>query len=300
MNLVEVQDLKKSFKRHFWSEKKTVLKGINFNIPSGVITGFLGANGAGKTTTMKCLLNLIFQDSGNIIYFGKSEFSSEVKKKIGFLPEHPYFYSYLTGKEFLLFYGELSRTLSKKALIDRTESLLKRVDLYHAKDIALRNYSKGMLQKIGFAQALIHEPDLLILDEPMSGLDPDGRHYLSELIKESAREGHSVFLSSHLLHDTELLCENLVILKDGTVFYEGSTKDILNTLSTQYKISYLEENFQKIIFEKDQLQMQSRLKELVAKNCIIEKVEKDRVTLEEYFVKNVLEKRKNEVHLDHR
>ena len=299
MKLLEINDIKKSFKRHFWSEKKEVLKGISFDISSGVITGFLGANGAGKTTTMKCLLNLIFPDQGEVLYFGQPQLTSEIKKKIGFLPEHPYFYSYLTGQEFLLFYGELSMNIKKKALLSRIQNLLKRVDLYHAKDTALRSYSKGMLQKIGFAQALIHEPELLILDEPMSGLDPDGRHYLSELIKESAKDGHSVFLSSHLLHDTELLCENLVILKEGKVFYEGPTRNILDNISTQFKISYLEGNAQKVVYEPDQIQMQKRIQEISNGQGIIEKIEKDRLTLEEYFVKNVLEKRQNESHMDH-
>ena len=243
-------------------------------------------------------MGLIFPDSGDITYFGKKSLTTEIKKKIGFLPEQPYFYSYLTGVEFLKFYGEISTKLTRRDLLLRIDYLLKKVDLYHAKDKALRQYSKGMLQKIGFAQALIHEPELLILDEPLSGLDPDGRHYLNELIKETAKEGRSVFFSSHLLHDTEKLCENLVILKDGRLFYQGPTRNILDNLNAKYRISFLRGHQQETIFVNNQDEIQSHLKDLLSQDCIIEEVEQDRITLEEYFVKNVLEK-KNEAGLDH-
>ncbi len=299
MNLLEVHKLQKSFKRHFWSERKTVLDGVSFKIPSGKITGFLGANGAGKTTTMKCILGLIFPESGEITYFGQSKLTPALKRKIGFLPERPYFYSYLTGMEFLTFYGQISTKLKRKALADRIETLLKQVDLFHAKDVALRGYSKGMLQKIGFAQALIHEPELLILDEPMSGLDPDGRHYLSELIRETASRGHAVFLSSHLLHDTERLCENLVILKSGRLFYEGLTSDILAKLDAKFHIKYISGNEIEVIKNLSQSEVQGKLKQLLNDGAILEGVDQDRITLEEYFVKNVLGK-SHESSLDNR
>ena len=239
--VLEVIDLKKSYSKGFIPKKEDVLKGVNFSITSGAITGFLGANGAGKTTTMKCILGLAFPDKGEVFYFKDKPISAEVKKQIGFLPERPYFYDYLTGYEFLRFYGELSTKLKSKELHERICSLLKRVDLYFAKDRYLRKYSKGMLQKIGLAQALVHRPKLVILDEPMAGLDPDGRYYLRELILETSKQGASVFFSSHLLHDVELICKNLVILKDGKVLYQGSTDTLVASVVKEVQISYNEE-----------------------------------------------------------
>ena len=239
MSILKVRDLEKSYKKGFIPKSQKVLKGVNFTIEAGKITGFLGGNGAGKTTTMKCLLGLAFPDSGIIEYFGGKPLDSEVKKKIGFLPERPYFYDYLTGEEFLKFYGKVSQSVGNKELLYRIDDLLKRVDLEHARHKQLKDYSKGMLQKIGLAQALIHKPSFVILDEPMAGLDPDGRYYLSELINETAKNGTSIFLSSHLLNDVEKLCENLVILNDGKVAYEGTTRDLIKEMSTKVKIFYL-------------------------------------------------------------
>lgn len=233
MSILKVENLKKSFKKGFIPKTQQVLKGISFKLEPGTITGFLGANGAGKTTTMKCLLGLAFPDSGDIRFFGDQVLGPEVKRRIGFLPERPYFYEYLTGSEFLRFYGQLSGDFTRNDLNSRIEHLLKRVDLWHAKDKKLRAYSKGMLQKIGVAQALIHKPELVILDEPKSGLDPDGRFYLSEIIKETAKEGASIFFSSHLLHDAEQLCQNLVIMKDGMVIYEGGTEALLKKMGNE-------------------------------------------------------------------
>ena len=238
MSVIKVTELRKSFFSDFLRKETEVLKGVSFEIKEGIITGFLGGNGAGKTTTMKCLLDLSFPSSGQIEYFGKSGLSSEVKKRIGFLPEHPYFYDYLTGVEFLEFYGQLSVKMPKTEMHDRIEVLLKRVDLWHAKDRKLRGYSKGMKQKIGLAQALIHDPELVILDEPMSGLDPDGRQAMSEIIQEIAKKGTSVFFSSHLLHDVERLCDDLVILAKGEVVYQGSTHKFLDRVQQGYNLVY--------------------------------------------------------------
>lgn len=236
--VLEVKGLRKTFKKGFIPKSVEVLKGLDFVVESGKITGFLGANGAGKTTTMKCLLGLIYPTSGELKYFEGKELDSSVKERIGFLPERPYFYEYLTGMEFLQFYGGISTKLKKKDLKIRIENLLARVDLTHAKDRQLRAYSKGMLQKIGLAQALIHDPEFVILDEPMSGLDPDGRFYLREIIEDTARRGTAVFFSSHLLNDAENMCHDLVIMKSGSVVYQGSTETLLNQLDLGFEIRY--------------------------------------------------------------
>jgi ABC-2 type transport system ATP-binding protein len=287
MNLLQVSDLKKSYKRGFIPRKNEVLKGVSFAVPAGTITGFLGGNGAGKTTTMRCVLGLDFPDSGNVDFFG-SALNAESKRRLGFLPERPYFYEHLTGVEFLSFYARLTSPWKKSVLTDRISDLLKRVDLLHAKDRPLRNYSKGMLQKIGLAQALIHEPELIILDEPMSGLDPDGRLALSEIILETAQKGPAVFFSSHLLHDMERLCERLVVLKDGICIFEGQTDALLDKSGVALEISYLENGHKKSITAKSQDDLQIQIKQLINQGASILEVRRLRASLEEIFVKMAL------------
>lgn len=287
MNLLQVQDLKKSYKRGFIPRKNEVLKGVSFAVPAGTITGFLGGNGAGKTTTMRCVLGLDFPDSGKVEFFG-STLNAESKRRLGFLPERPYFYEHLTGVEFLSFYARLTSPWKKSVLNDRILELLKRVDLLHAKDRPLRNYSKGMLQKIGLAQALIHEPELIILDEPMSGLDPDGRLALSEIIQETAKKGPAIFFSSHLLHDMERLCERLVVLKDGICIFEGQTDTLLDKSGVALEISYLENGDKKSITAKSQEDLQVQIKQLINQGASILEVRRMRASLEEIFVKMAL------------
>ncbi len=283
MNPLEIKDLRKSYKVGFWGRKQEVLKGVSFKIREGKITGFLGANGAGKTTTIRCLLELAYKDSGQIHFFGQEGFNLKTKKRIGFLPERPYFYEHLTGVEFLTFYNRLSGNLSSKSTAEKINRLLKRVDLLHAKDKALGEYSKGMLQKIGIAQALIHDPELLILDEPMSGLDPDGRYYLSEIIKECAQEGRTVFFSSHLLPDAEKLCEDLVILKNGKVYYEGLAEGFISKMGDASLITYSlgEEKISKKVNSKQELQ--TELDALLKQKANIIEVKRDQ-NLEDAFV----------------
>ena len=288
MSVLAVRHLRKSYKKGFIPRTQTVLHDVNFSLKAGTITGFLGGNGAGKTTTLKCVLGLSFPDSGEISFFDGQPLSSQTKARIGFLPERPYFYDYLTGKEFLRFYGQISTSLSNKDLDLKIDHLLRRVDLLHAKDRRLRAYSKGMLQKIGLAQALIHDPELLILDEPKSGLDPDGRYYLSELIKEIAKSGTSVFFSSHLLNDAETLCENLVILAAGKVVFEGKTEDLLNKMGQVTELIYFSKGQRKIEQIKDSMELQKRIDSVRGERSEIQEIRKHRMSLEEAFVKIAL------------
>ncbi|MCB0385536.1 MAG: ABC transporter ATP-binding protein [Bdellovibrionales bacterium] len=286
--VVRVEGLHKSFKKGFIPRKQEVLRGVDFTVPSGMITGFLGANGAGKTTTMKSLLGLAFPDKGKITFFGGMPISPEVKRRIGFLPEHPYFYNYLTGNEFLKFYGELSTNLKRADLRARIEALLKKVDLWHARDKKLKDYSKGMLQKIGVAQALVHDPEFIILDEPMSGLDPDGRYYLAEIIRETAQSGKAVFFSSHHLLDAERLCANLVILRDGKVIYEGETEKLLLSMGHQAAITYLKGGEKQVQRAPSLDEAQVLIDRLRKEGATIFEVRQERVSLEEAFVKVAL------------
>jgi ABC-2 type transport system ATP-binding protein len=237
MNVLNVEGLFKSYRKGF-KRSPLILNDVSFSIEAGKVTGFLGSNGAGKTTTLKCILDLAVPDKGKIIFFEKGPLTVETKSHLGFLPERPYFYEYLTGQEFLRFYGELSTKLKTVDLKSRINLLLKKVNLAHAGNRQLRTYSKGMLQRIGVAQALIHEPKFIILDEPMAGLDPDGRMEIAKIIEETAKAGSAVFFSSHLIHDAEALCHNLVIVKSGKVAYHGSTKALLEGLHSGYKVTY--------------------------------------------------------------
>lgn len=288
MAILEVQGLKKSFNRGFIPKRTEVLKGISFKLEPGTITGFLGANGAGKTTTMKCVLGLARPDAGQISFFNGQPLSLEVRNKIGFLPERPYFYEYLTGEEFLRFYGKLSMKLSRQDLNTRINELLALVGLSEARHRRLRAYSKGMLQRIGFAQAIIHRPEIVILDEPVSGLDPDGRQALADLILQISKQGAAVFFSSHLMYDTEMLCQNLVIMRDGQVMYEGATKKFLDDMGVTMEVVALLNGQQKIWSGLDSAQAQSRLREIVQQGATVVSVKEQRKSLEEAFVQTAL------------
>jgi ABC-2 type transport system ATP-binding protein len=183
---IELKDITRSFKSHFWQKKKQVLKGISLTIEKGEVFGFLGPNGAGKTTTIKIITGLIRPDSGRVTIFGQSVNSVSAKKRIGFLPESPYFYEHLTGYEFLKIHALLHDIKDYKP---RVNGLLDRVGLKEAADLHLRKYSRGMLQRIGLAQALVSSPELLILDEPLTGLDPLGRKEIKDLIIEEKKKG---------------------------------------------------------------------------------------------------------------
>lgn len=283
--VLSVRDLKKSYRRGFASKPVHALKGVSFEIPAGSITGFLGANGAGKTTTIKCLLDLAFPDGGEVRFFGSSHLTAEVKSRIGFLPERPYFYEYLSGREFLRFYGELSSRLKRADLNARIDSLLKRVGLSHAGDRPLRGYSKGMLQRIGIAQALINEPEFIILDEPMTGLDPDGRFEVREIIRETAKSGTAVFFSSHLLPDAEQLCERLVILKSGELVFHGPMSDLLGQVDAGFLLvsgGRGEKPETEAIRDRSELQRAIDRKRQAGTDIL--EVKPNRLTLEEAFV----------------
>ncbi|MCB9072967.1 MAG: ABC transporter ATP-binding protein [Bdellovibrionaceae bacterium] len=237
--VLEVKHLRKTFRDPLTLKSRQVLYDVSFHVPEKTITAFLGGNGAGKTTTMKCILGLLKHESGDISFFDNKE--EDFRKHIGYLPERPYFYEYLTGVEFLTFYGQLSMDVSKQKLKERVEFLLERVGLAHAGNKLLRSYSKGMLQRVGLAQAIIHDPRFLILDEPMSGLDPDGRHQVAELIRELGQKGTTIFFSSHLIDDIERLCNRLVVINTGKILYDGEIRDFIKADAKDFEVIYRKE-----------------------------------------------------------
>lgn len=225
-NAIEIRDLTKSFHNILTHEDVLAVDHLNLEIHRGEIFGFLGPNGAGKTTTIKMLLGLIFPTSGSASVLGRPPGDIDAKRKIAYLPESPYFYEHLTGYEVLDFYGTLFG-MPADARHKRVTELLELVGLTGAHGKRLRQYSKGMLQRVGLAQALINDPDLLFLDEPTSGLDPIAHLDIRDLILRLRDEGRTVFLSSHQLSDVEMVCDRVSILNHGKLIRVGALKDLL-------------------------------------------------------------------------
>ena len=224
---LKITDLHKSFKTGFLLKKKKILKGINLEVEQGEIFGYLGPNGAGKTTTIKCLLGLIFPEKGEIRILGQPYLSLSAKERIGFLPENPYFYDYLTATEFLEFYSQLYHIGSNKKE-ERIQELIRLVGLEKSAHLQLRKFSRGMLQRIGLAQALLNEPSIVFLDEPLGGLDPLGRKEIRDIIIRLGEEGKTVFLSSHILQDIEMICDRVAIIVNGEIINSGALQDLIS------------------------------------------------------------------------
>jgi ABC-2 type transport system ATP-binding protein len=224
---LKITNLHKSFKTGFFFKRKKILKGISLTVDEGEIFGYLGPNGAGKTTTIKCIMGLIFPETGEIQILGQPYLSLKAKTHIGFLPENPYFYDYLTATEFLRFYSQLFQ-LRKEEREKRIVDLIKLVGLEKTADLQLRKFSKGMLQRIGLAQALLNEPALVFLDEPLGGLDPIGRKEIRDIIVRLREEGKTVFLSSHILQDIEMICDRVAIIANGEIVNAGRLSDLIS------------------------------------------------------------------------
>ncbi len=224
--VVQVDSVVKDFRPGFGLRTKRVLHGVSFSVREGEIFGFVGPNGAGKTTTLKVLMGLIKATSGRATILGCDVAQTEFRRHIGFLPENPYFYSFLTAREILNFYAKLSGVPSAGRR-DRVDTLLNWVGLEHAADARLRTYSKGMLQRVGVAQALVHNPRVIFLDEPMSGLDPLGRKEIRDVVLRLKREGKTVFMNTHILSDVEMICDRVAIIVDGVIRYQGRIEDFL-------------------------------------------------------------------------
>ena len=224
--VVCVRKLVKDFRPGFGLRRKRVLHDVTFDVHEGEIFGFVGPNGAGKTTTLKVLMGLIRATEGSASILGCDVQESEFRHQIGFLPENPYFYPYLTAREILDFYARLSG-VSAGGRARRVEELLELVHLGHAADARLRTFSKGMLQRVGVAQALIHDPKVVFLDEPMSGLDPIGRKQIRDLILSLRAQGKTVLMNTHILHDVEMICDRVAIIVKGRIRHQGRIEDFL-------------------------------------------------------------------------
>ena len=230
--MLKLKQIKKSFKTDLLAQPFVALDDVSFEIPEGALVGFLGANGAGKTTSLKIIMDFIRPDSGEVEFspsMGQSKM--DIFRKIGFLPERPYFYPNLTGKEFLTMLGKLSETPGEE-LLSRINYWTPRFNIEHALKRPLKTYSKGMLQRIGFLATIIHDPKFIILDEPLSGLDPVGRKEMKDVITEVQKKGKTVFFSSHVVPDIEEICDRVIFLEKGKLIYDGSVQSLINSSPT--------------------------------------------------------------------
>ena len=235
---IETENLTKEYPYGFLNLKKRAsLEGLNLQVETGEVFGFIGPNGAGKSTTIKLLMRLIFPTAGTARILGKPISDIEMHRNIGYLPEQPYFYDYLTAMEVLDYFARF-HDLSAADRKERVQRMLKKVGLETAGKIQLRKYSKGMLQRVGMAQAILHDPKVVILDEPMSGLDPIGRREVRDIILELKREGKTVMFSTHILSDAEMLCDRVGVIVGGKLRGVGAPEQLVDVRTQGMEILF--------------------------------------------------------------
>ncbi|MGB7642499.1 MAG: ABC transporter ATP-binding protein, partial [Terriglobales bacterium] len=238
MAAIEILDLEKTYHVGFWRKRpKLALRPLRLTIEEGEVFGFLGPNGAGKTTTLKLLMGLVSPTAGTARILGLNFDDPRVKAQIGFLPEQPYFYDYLTAQELLTYYAQLSG-VPAAGRSQRVTAILERFGLADSARLQLRKYSKGMLQRVGLAQAILHDPKVVFLDEPMSGLDPLGRREVREMIQQMRNEGKTVFFSTHILSDAEALCDRVAIIYQGELRGVGAVAQLTSQARRRVEIIF--------------------------------------------------------------
>src|SRR5580704_7149039 len=236
MTAIDILGLEKTYSVGFWRKKpKCALKPLHLRVEQGEIFGFLGPNGAGKTTTLKMLMGLVYPTAGSAQILGMEINDPRMKAQIGFLPEQPYFYDYLTAGELLNYYGQLSGVAPKERE-RKVREVLGRVGLPDVMRVQLRKFSKGMLQRVGIAQAILHDPRIVFLDEPMSGLDPMGRREVRNLMEQLKQEGKTVFFSTHILSDAESLCDRVAIIQMGELRGVGAVADLTSSVEGKVEV----------------------------------------------------------------
>ncbi len=275
MNAAEIQNVHKSFRGSFGVGSVYAVKGVSLTIPEGMVYGLIGPNGSGKSTIMKMLLGLLRPDEGTCQVFAKPATSAQNRKEVGFLPENPYFYKFLSGRETVRFYARLCG-LRGKQLRDRAEELLELVGLTDAGNRRVGTYSKGMLQRIGLAQALVQSPRLVVLDEPTAGVDPIGSRNIRDIILKLKDQGLTVFLCSHLLEQVQEICDRVGILYQGCLIAEGSIEELTR-----------DEQREQITLKNASPELISQMREL-AGDCWLES-QPARNSLENVFLKGIAE-----------
>ncbi len=305
MPVLEVKELRKTFVRGFLRRRTEAVRGISFDVEEGKIFGFIGPNGAGKTTTIKILMGLIFTTAGEAKVLGAPIGDRRAKERLGYLPENPYFYDYLSVFELLDMVGRI-HGLDAATRRRRSRELVERVGLEHAGKRPLRGYSKGMLQRAGLAQALMGDPELVVLDEPMSGLDPIGRKEVRDLILEERRRGKTILFTSHILSDVERLCDRVALVHRGKITAYGALSDLLKSDVQRIEIeladcsdelrSALESlgaqtsvvGKHVVVIATGEASSKKMLEEALAHDARIIGVQEQRETLEDLFVRDAL------------
>ena len=283
--MIEFANISKKFQNHFWEKNVLALDNVSFQIRKGDLVGFLGANGAGKTTLIKILMDFSRCSSGELKFsneFGKDTLN--VRSQIGYLPERAYLYQHLTGREFLEYTGTIN-SISKIELKNLIKKWSEKIQIEYALDRKIKGYSKGMQQRLGFISALIHSPKLLILDEPLSGLDPIGRRDFKNILKELNESGITIFFSSHIVSDVEEICNKVIFIEKGKLLYDGDIDSlILKHSNDEYKIKYVKNSVIETInvTEKNK---DSIISQFLNDNINILEIEKDKPTLEEIIYK---------------
>lgn len=303
--VVSVRGLKKEYRQGFFMRRVTAVADVSFEVESGSIFGFIGPNGAGKTTTLKVLMGLVRPSAGLATLFGATVPNARALRRVGFLPENPYVYPYLTSREFVEMCGSLSG-LRGKVLRDRTTHVLDKVGVLYAAERPVRRLSKGMLQRTGLAAALVAEPELLVLDEPMSGLDPVGRKEVRDIILDEQRAGRTILFSTHILSDVETICDRVAILRRGTVVVTGALDTLLrrNVQQTDIYLARVDESrlaalgqldfeFEKmgarvVIRVSGEERLQTAMRRLLNEGYCISEVAPRQEKLEDLFVREAL------------
>jgi ABC-2 type transport system ATP-binding protein len=284
--IVQADKLQKTFRLGFLRKKVEAVHEVSFDVRRNEIFGFLGPNGAGKTTTIKMLTGLIFPTGGEARMFGEKVPSIAAKRRLGFLPENPYFYDYLSGEELLDLMGRLFG-LARAERRKRARVLLERVGLGRAGDRALRKYSKGMLQRLGIAQALINDPELVILDEPMSGLDPIGRKEIRDLIRDLRTEGKTVMFSTHILSDVELICDRVAIVVGGKLRDCGPLDQLLSPRLLHTEVVFEKDGAKEPVRLGPEVDVDGAIRDALAAGKHVVSVNPRRESLEDLFVREV-------------
>jgi len=285
MNAIEISGLCKQFSGKRMT-KVHALKGLDLTIEAGEVFGFLGPNGAGKSTTIKLVMGLLRPTSGSARIMGMDASRAESRRHVGYLPENPAFYDYLSAEEFINFVGA-QFNLDSALLRRRSEEVLKRLDLWEARKRPMRGYSKGMVQRVGLAQTLVHDPDVYILDEPMSGLDPIGRALVKDIILDLKQRGKCVFFSTHITDDVEKVCDRVGVVDKGRLLIVDSVENILQRGVEGYTVLVMNLDGKNEELFVDKNNLQTFIHQTVLNQQSIEKIVPRRKDMEAFFLEIV-------------